>query len=164
MKPEQMPYLGDEGKAPEDSQLPQRDSLPPKSQTLGDFMRKRHQKYANLARVNAFVYYATRLTAGGCAALLPFTVGSRPQLSTVLAISVALTIVVDSVFKPRERWQLYSKATDLLALEELKLQGKYEEYKSMLDIFFATESAKLERLVDVKELVDQVNKASGALT
>jgi hypothetical protein len=119
-------------------------------------VREKHRKYLRLSRMNASIYYSTRTVAALCSALLPFTVGAHPTVATILAIVVAITVALDSVFIPRDRWQLYSKATDLLAIAEFKVIGQYEQYKELLDIITATEDTKLARLVDLKDVLEKV--------
>jgi hypothetical protein len=101
----------------------------------------------------------------GSPELLPFVVSNHVQIATAFAIAVAVSVVVESVFKPRENWQLYSEATDRLAIAELKLQGLYDQYKELLDVLLATERRKMERLTGLKELLAEVDKiAPNALT
>lgn len=119
-----------------------------------------HKKYLRLARLNSLLYYSTRTIAGLSSALLPFVVSSYPRLATALAIAVAITVAVDSVYKPRDRWQLYSKATDLLTIAEAKSTGQYEKYKEMFDIIAAAEQQKTDRLVDLKDVLEQVKAAT----
>ena len=122
-------------------------------------VRKKHEEYYRLSRLNAYTYYVTRLIAGLCSALLPFAVGVNDRVATFLAIAVAVTIAFDSVFKPRDRWQLYSRATDLLTIAEAKVTGQYERNKESLDLILATEAMKVDRLVDLKDVLEQVRNA-----
>ena len=133
---------------------------PPGNPTLDRFIYDKHLSYLRLARWSAVAYYCTRVVAGLGSALLPFVVTSHQQIATVLAVSVAVTVALDSIFKPRDKWQLYSKATDLLASAEMKRTGEYEKYKDQLDILMATEAAKLERLVDLKDLLKEAEIAA----
>ncbi len=121
---------------------------------------EKHLSYLRLSRWCAGTYYCTRVVAGLSSALLPFVVASYHQLATALAIAVAVTVALDSIFKPREKWQLYSKATDMLAIAEAKRAGEYEKSKDLLDILMATEAAKLDRLVELKDLIKDTEGAA----
>jgi hypothetical protein len=115
-----------------------------------------HRRYLNYARIFAFLYYASRTIAGVGSALLPFVVANHPRMATAIAIAVAVTVAVDSIFQPREYWQLYSQATDVLAVAQLRLTGDYDKYKELIDAIQATEKMKLERLKDLKEILDKI--------
>jgi hypothetical protein len=128
------------------------------SDVVSKLVTDKHKGYLKLARLNQIAYYVTRVVASLCSALLPFVVSNHVQLATAFAIAIAVSVVIDTVFKPRENWQLYSEATDLLAVAELKLQGRYEKYKALFDILMATEKMKMERLAGLKEMLDEVDK------
>jgi hypothetical protein len=89
---------------------------------------------------------------------LPFVISSVPPLATGLSIAVVIVTALDLVFNPKDKWQLYSRATDLLAVESLKREGSYTEYQNLIDVIVKTETAGLERLVSVDELVKSVQK------
>jgi len=136
---------------------PPDDTIP---KSVIDVVLEKHRNYMKLSRVNCIAYYSTRVTAGLCSALLPFVVGKDSGTATGLAIAVAVLVIGDSVFKPRERWQLYSKATDLLAIEEAKLAGYYGSTKNLFDVLVATEAMKFDRLSDLKDIIE-MGKQSG---
>lgn len=62
------------------------------------------------------------------------------------------------MFNPKDKWQLYSRATDLLAVETLEREGAYTKYDSQINIILKTETAGLERLVSVDELIRDIQK------
>src|SRR6266508_4411916 len=87
----------------------------------------KHQEYARSARWNRRLYYTTRVVAGLCAGFLPFVVGSAPSVATLLSIVIVVVTVFDLVFSPKDKWQLFSRAADLLAIESLRKAGEYDE-------------------------------------
>jgi uncharacterized protein DUF4231 len=117
----------------------------------------KQREYTRNSRRHRRLYYSTRLMAGLAAALLPFVVGQHPTAATVLSVIVAVTVVLDVTLDPKGRWQLYSKASDLLAIARLKASGDYDRYKDELEILLATETQKLERLVDLESVLKKVS-------
>jgi hypothetical protein len=118
----------------------------------------KHAQYVAKARLYAASYYTTRLLAGLSACLLPFVVGYSKTWATALAIVVAVTTVFDQVFSPKDRWVLFSKATDMIALARIKATGDYDKYKDVLDVILQTETGNLQQLMGLQELVDSVKK------
>jgi hypothetical protein len=141
--------------------LPQPIIVPPEiPDVVRDLLYKKHTEYNRLSRRYEFLYYATRTVAGLCASLLPFVVNAHPQFATALSIAIAVLIVVDSVFKPQDKWKLYSKAADLLTVAELKALGKYAEFKEMIDVMVNTEAGSVEGLVDLSAVLQRVKAAN----
>lgn len=154
------PFLPSEPDAVSSYDGPRSNIREPAADSVIKLITSIHKKYLWFSRVNVCLYYATRFIAGLCSALVPFVVNQQPSVATVLAITVTISIVIDAVFKPGERWQLYSKATDLLTIAEIKLAGNYDKYKELLDIIVSTESVKLARLADLKEILERVKSES----
>jgi hypothetical protein len=119
----------------------------------------KHREYNRKAWFYSFVYYLIRLVAGLSAGLLPFVVSSNPKPATALSILVVVATVVDITLNPQDRWKLFSRASDLLALSRLRLSGQYEGYREVLNILAATESANLEHLVSLDELLNKIDKS-----
>jgi hypothetical protein len=115
--------------------------------------------YNRRAAVSRFAFYASRTWAGLAAGFLPFCLQSYPNLATGLSMSIVVAIVIESVYKPGEKWKLYSKASDLLTVAELQSKGQYENAKAMMDIIIATEGQALENLVGLDDLLQKVKKA-----
>ena len=127
----------------------------PYTKSAEELIEEKHEEYVKKAKLYSYFYYATRLIAGLSAALLPFTVRSSVQWSTAFSIAIVVTTILDLTFSPKDRWITHSKATDLLTIAKLKAEGKYDKYKEPLDIIAQTESAKLQRLADIDDLVDK---------
>ncbi|SRR5260221_138021 len=119
----------------------------------------KQREYTRNARRYRRVFYATRLTAGLASGLLPFVVSNYATLATILSILIVVVVVIDSTLDPKSQAQLFSKASDLLAIARLKAEGQYEQYKEALDLILATETQKLERLVDLEALLKRVSEA-----
>jgi hypothetical protein len=124
-------------------------------------IEQKHSEYASAAKTYRAVYYATRLTAGLSAGLLPFVVSAHPQYALALSIAIVVCTVIDLVFGVRDKWQLMSRAADLLTIQRLKISGEYDKYKDVLEILVNTESAKLAHLVDLDTLLKKAKDASG---
>lgn len=127
---------------------------------IQELIRQKQKEYLRGAHIHRFLYYFVRLVASLSAGLLPFVVASSPAIATALSIAIVVATVVDMVFNPKDRWQLYSRATDLLTVEQLKRQGDYPKYEALIAILVSAESAKLERLVDIDELIKKVRENS----
>ena len=123
-------------------------------------LKRKHLDYARKAKLYSRVYYLTRLTVALSAGSLPFVVSHNTTISTALSIIIVFATIIDMVFNPKQRWELYSKTSDLLTVAELKAQGNYEKYKKALDVVVATERSLLEGLINLDDLVNRVQKAS----
>ena len=132
----------------------------PREQDILRTVRLQHLKYMKLARFNSVLYYATRLVAAICSSLLPFFVKTHPDYATGLAIAVVASVSIDSVVRPREQYELYSKATDLMSVAEAKLSGQYEGFREIIHLMMATEGMKLNRLRSLKDVLDDVARTS----
>jgi hypothetical protein len=125
---------------------------------LGRLVLDKHREYQRKYRFYIRAYYATRLAAGVCAGLMPFVIPYSQPATTALAIAVVLVTVFDTVFSPKDKAALYSTATDKLALAEIKSQGQYDKFKDTIDVIMQTEAARMQRLVGLQELVEQIKK------
>jgi Protein of unknown function (DUF4231) len=121
-------------------------------------VQKKHDEYSRGARLHCTLYYSLRVIAGLCAGLLPFVVASNPSLATGLSIAIVVATTFDLIFNPKDKWQLYSRATDFLTVEQIKREGHYAEYEGMIQILVNTESAKLERLMGMDEMLQKIRK------
>jgi hypothetical protein len=70
------------------------------------------------------------------------------------------------VFAPKDRWALFSKATDLLSLAKAKaFDGtEYTKYKEALDTLLNTESANLAQVINLNDLVSKIETAHSQVT
>ena len=121
---------------------------------------QKHIHYNSLCNWYRLLYYVTRLVAGLCAGLLPFFVSASARTATALSIATLATIVFDSVFNPRGKWQLYSKATDLLMIARLKAIGEYDQYEESLKILQEVERESVRDLSGMKEFLDRLEATS----
>lgn len=135
------------------------DRLPDGPAALHTLVAEKHREYHKKARRYAVLFYTTRLTAGFSAGLLPFVVRNSPNISTALAILIVLATVVDTVFAPKDRWALFSKATDLLALEQLRASGQTKEWEAAWRIIESTEASYLRQLTGLQELLERIRTA-----
>jgi hypothetical protein len=119
------------------------------------FIREKHKAYYWCAKQYRRLHYFTRLCAALSAGLLPFVVRESPATAIVLSILIVVATVVDAVFTPKDHWVLYAKATDLLAAEQLKAAGRYEEYRAALKTIEDTEAAALKQLAGIRNLIEQ---------
>lgn len=137
------------------------ESPPALPTVIAELVNSKHEEYNAKARRYSVLYYATRLGAGFSAGFVPFVISSHTDVATGLSLVVVVCTVLDMVFSPKERWALFSKASDLLGVAELKFLGSYEKYKDFLDVILGTERGKLERLTDVEELVKKLQSQPG---
>ena len=126
----------------------------------------KHQEYVVGARRYQALYYATRLVSGLCAGLLPFALrDADPRLPfyqsvpTLLSLAVVVATVFDLVFGPKDKWALYSKATDLMAIARIRAAGRYEEYAESLELILNTETALLQQVMNLGEMVGKIEAA-----
>lgn len=128
------------------------------SPLAAQILREKYQDYLRGSRWHKVLYYLTRLLAGLSAVLLPFVVGTMPIVATSLSAAVLFCIVVDMVFDPKTKWALYSRATDLLAIAELKRRGEYDKYKDALEVLLTTEQQKLSGLKELEDVLRKVEQ------
>lgn len=130
---------------------------------VGKLVEEKHFEYVEKAKRYAVFYYTTRLLAGLSAAILPFTVGhtNLQSVSTALSVIIVVVTVFDLVFAPKDRWALFSKATDLLSLAKAKAldEAEYTKYKEALDTLLNTESANLAQVINLNDLVSKIETA-----
>lgn len=119
---------------------------------------QKHRDYIKKSHVYHLLYFTTRISAAFSSGLLPLVVRNNPTIATSLSIIIVISVVLDSVFDPKGNWQLYSRATDLLAIANLKARGEYKKYKEQLEILLVTEAKTLERLVDLEDMLKKFEK------
>jgi hypothetical protein len=146
----------DKDKGSENMSTPTLPAQNPIPADVAKLVGRKHREYLRLSSLNCYAYYSTTTIAVLCSVLLPFVVGTYQSLATILAIAVAITVALDRIFTPRDNWELYSNASDLLTIAELEATGQYERCKKLLDILVDTESRKLARVTDLKAVLEQV--------
>lgn len=144
IKPEELGKVSTEGELPLAAQI----------------MQEKFREYQVGSKRYKFLYYFIRLTAGFSAAFLPFFVGSLPTVATVLSAAVVACTVLDIALDPKTKWTLYSRATDLLSMAELKRRGEYDKYKDALEVLLATEQQALSGLRDLEEILKKVERGN----
>jgi len=131
----------------------------PASTPAEQLVEEKHLEYLKKAGWYSRFYYATRLLAGLSAALLPFIVRTDPFWSTTLSVIIVVITVLDLVFSPKDRWALHSKATDLITLAKVKATGEYDKYQEVLNVITQTETANLQQLINLDDLVSKIDAA-----
>ena len=133
------------------------------STPLGKLIEEKHLEYVKKAKRYAMLYYSTRLLAGFSAAVLFFTVLSTETQTLIRLLSFVIVVITifDLVFSPKDRWALYSKATDLLTIAKAKSldESEYDKYRDALDTLLNTESANLEQVINLNDLVSKIETA-----
>jgi hypothetical protein len=125
---------------------------------VGKLIEEKHLDYLNKAKMYSVLYYVLRLTAGLSAALLPFFLGSQ-STATALSIIIIISTVLDILISPKDRWALYSKATDLLSIAKAKSVEEFDKFEELLTILAETESANLRQLINLDDLINRIEKA-----
>ena len=132
------------------------------SGAVNELIRSKHREYVRLSRMYRILYYVTRLIAALGAALIPFVIAHSQQIATSFSIAVVVALVLDQVFAPKDKWRLYSKATDLLTVARLKQKGEYNAVKDVMDVLVRTESDNVEQLKEIEEIVRKVQETPPA--
>lgn len=131
-------------------------------ESLESRIQAKHNQYTAAAKFYRFLYYSTRLIGGLCAAILPFVVSSNPSVATCFSIAIAVTVVIDMVFSPKERWKSYSRATDLLFVADLKRRGQMDEFQEQINIILSTEDQQLLDLLELDKVIRNQKSGSDA--
>jgi len=130
---------------------------PEREDPAARLIAKKHDEYVKLSRRFRLLYYVTRICAVIPAAMLPFLIGGNAILAKSLSIAIALATAVDVIFDPKTRWGNYSRATDRLAVAELKRRGEYESHKEGLDIIAEAEASSVGVNKDIDELLRRID-------
>ena len=125
-------------------------------------INSKHREYSPKATLFQWLYYSTRLITGLSAGILPFVIGNDTKWATVLSLTIVVMTVLDTVLSPKDKWALYSKASDYLTVGRLKIGGEYEKYKELIDIMFETESKSLDQLVSLNKVIEEAEKVKKA--
>jgi len=96
------------------------------------------RRYSRYAWCNAILYWITRLVSVVGAVILPFVLNTPYAL--YLSIAVAITVSLDTVYRPSTNWKLFSDAYDELFLEKAKLMGAYAAAQGVYDTIKQIES------------------------
>ena len=126
----------------------------PADQMMG-IVKEKHRRYATLTKRYCLFYDLTRLSAGLGAGLLPFTLQS-PPVPTIISAVIVVTTVLDVVFNPKNRWGLYSQATDLIALAMLKSSGHYDKLGEPFSVILRTEEAIGQTVTNLEDMVKRI--------
>lgn len=140
------------------SDMPDQPDIQPQQSVAQQLIDEKNREYLRKSYFYRYLYFITRTLAALSSGLLPFVVSNRPTIATILSIVIVVAVVFDSVLDPKGHWQLYSRATDLIAVANLKSLGQYEKYKEQLKILLATEAKKVERLVDLEDLLKRIEE------
>lgn len=119
--------------------------------------RENYYRYANLYK---WLYYGLRFTAAISAGLVPILVVWASQAAIVLSILSLVATVVDSVVVPYKHWKVYSKASDLLFLEQAKRSPDFEQLAEEVKLILETESNVIAEYIAVGSLVDSIKMST----
>src|SRR5690349_1082096 len=127
------------------------------SGTLGALVRREYHECIRRAKFYRGLYYGTRSIAGLSSVMLPFTLPWSQPVSTGLAIAVALATAVDLIWTPKDNWEGNVTVEISALVSAAKQLGVYEQNKELLELIANSKRVSLKRLVEVKELLEQVN-------
>lgn len=114
-------------------------------------------EYAKKARLFNIIHYTSLTLGAGLGIITPFIIPKLPDLAQLTSIAVVALISFDQIYKPKEKWALYSKATDLMQLQIFKKMGVYDKNKDLIDTILSTESQILSTIPGLNEVLKQVN-------
>lgn len=113
-------------------------------------------EYANKASIFKLAHYSSLSLGAALGIVTPFLIPNYPVMAQVTSVAVVFVISFDQIFKPKEKWSLYSKATDLLQLQLFKKSGTYEQNKEIIDTIINTEAQILITVPGLNEVLQQV--------
>lgn len=154
------------GSTPVPPSLPTSRANPTQQQTQSEpwspakeLLRQKQAEYSRNVKRYRLLFYVLRITAL-LAVLVPFTIPLAPAVAIAISALVALAVGLDNLFQPKERWKLFSQATDLLTLAQMKHHGDYKKFKDSLAILQSVESANLEALVNIEDLIEKAKNVA----
>lgn len=124
--------------------------------TVKKLVNSKQSEYSKKATLHKRLHY-TSLTIGAVLGIAtPFLISDFKNIAQFSSIAVVVLISFDQIFRPKEKWALYSKATDLLQLQLFKMSGAYESNKEVIETIINTEAQILSTVSDLKEVLQQV--------
>jgi len=126
--------------------------IPPEVKKLVALKQSEYAKKANTFRMLHYILLSWGAILG---ILTPILIPALPYIAQWVSVAVVVVISIDQIFRPKDKWSLYSKATDLIQLQLFKKAGVYEENKELIDTIINTE---LEILTTVPGLNDALRK------
>jgi len=109
-------------------------------------------RYSRYAWCNAILFWITRLVSVVGAVILPFVL--KTPYALYLSIAIAVSVSLDTIYKPAINWKLFSDAYDELFLEKAKIAGAYAAAPSVYDRIKQIES----RVSKGRDQLDQLIK------
>lgn len=119
-------------------------------------IRLKQTEYTKQAHIFRVFHYFLMVAAALLSITTPFLIPIQPVIAQITSVIVVLLLSIDQIFKPRERWALYSKATDLIQLQLFKVSGAYDANKEIIDTIITTESQILNTVPALNEVLQQV--------
>ncbi|MDC8829386.1 hypothetical protein [Alteromonas gilva] len=127
--------------------------IDPMVKKLVDIKQSEYSKKAILHKRLHYLFLTLGATLG---IATPFLIPNDPTIAQFSSIAVVAIISFDQIFRPKEKWSLYSKATDLLQLQLFKMSGAYESDKEVIETILNTEAQILNTVPDLHEVMQQV--------
>lgn len=128
-------------------------------------VNSKQSEYSKKAILHKRLHYVSLTTGAVLGIATPFLIPYDTIIAQLSSIAVVVLISFDQIFRPKEKWALYSKATDLLQLQLFKMSGAYESNKEVIETIINTEAQILSTVPDLKEVLQQVkdNKGNNAI-
>lgn len=118
----------------------------------------KRKQYYRAAIINKYLYYVTRLIVAICAAILPLIIKNNPDLAEIMSICIVISIAIDMVIKPKEKWARMSRNTDLLYLEMVRRKKSLDEFEKEIQIVLNAEDEEVLNLVDIRDIYRAAKK------
>lgn len=116
----------------------------------------KQKEYADKAAKFKIAHYTSLSLGAALGIVTPFLIPGQPIIAQITSVAVVFIISFDQIFKPKDKWSLYSKATDLLQLQLFQKAGAYEQNKELIDTIINTESQILTTVPGLNEVLQQV--------
>lgn len=116
----------------------------------------KHNEYTKKAKLFRNLHYFLLVAGAILSVATPFLIPINPVVAQITSIMVVISLSVDHIFKPKEKWTVYSKATDLIQLQLFKSSGAYTKNKKIIDTILETEARILETVPDLNDVLAQV--------
>ncbi len=128
-------------------------------QGVAKLVALKQAEYTNLAYRYKNIHYMLVMIGSVFGIITPFIIPYFPVLAQITSIIVVFVISLEHIFKPKEKWTLYSKATDLIQLQLFKITGAYKNNKELINTIINTEAQILDTVPDLNEVLKQVKNS-----
>lgn len=129
---------------------------------IPDLLLNKQQTYYWRPQYFKFMFYSLRVIVGVGAAMIPFAIFYSTTMALIISAMVSLSTTVDAIFAPKDKWQLYSRASDQLWVLQIRESGQYDQYKDRIEEILRTEGAEVDMINSLQAMLNDIKDRASA--